>query len=392
MALGVSTLHAQYAPGLSSIERAKPWTVSAALRGFYNDNWLTLPNGLARDSFGLDFSPSFSINHSTESTLVSGSYVYDLKHYDDQGHNDQSHQLNLKLDHAFSERYKIALSDSFVVGQEPEVLTPTVASTPLRLNGNNIHNAGVIDFLAELTQKLGVEFNYANDYYSYDNKSFSATLDRIEQSVGPDLRWKFSPKTTGILGYRFGYNDYTGADASSIRNFRSHAVTVGVDHQFSEKLTGSVRVGPKFYDYYNADKDTTNPYADASLNYTYLPGSWVQVGVRHDANATDVLGIGTLAGNPVLDQQSTTPYASVTHKITPKLTGGAMVQYQISEFNGGSLNGSSEDYLTLSVNLSYQFTPYISAETGYNFNNLSTDVADRGYHQNIGYLGVRVTY
>ena len=120
LALGASSLHAQYAPGLSTLERTKFWSVSAALRGFYDDNYLTLPGNLGQSSYGIDFSPSASINHSSENTLISGSYVYDLKHYDADGHNDQTHQLNGRFDHAFSERYKLQLDESFVWARNPK--------------------------------------------------------------------------------------------------------------------------------------------------------------------------------------------------------------------------------------------------------------------------------
>ena len=42
IALGVSGLQAAYAPDLTPMEASKPWSVSAALRGFYDDNYTTL--------------------------------------------------------------------------------------------------------------------------------------------------------------------------------------------------------------------------------------------------------------------------------------------------------------------------------------------------------------
>ena len=53
-ALGVSALHAQYSPGVTPEELSNPrgWSVAASLRGFYDDNPFTLPNNVARSTYG----------------------------------------------------------------------------------------------------------------------------------------------------------------------------------------------------------------------------------------------------------------------------------------------------------------------------------------------------
>ena len=43
VAVGASGLQAELLPGLTT-ESGKPWTVSATLRGFYDDNINTYPN------------------------------------------------------------------------------------------------------------------------------------------------------------------------------------------------------------------------------------------------------------------------------------------------------------------------------------------------------------
>ena len=42
---GTASLQAAYAPDLNPMETAKLWTVSGTLRGFYDDNYNTQPNG-----------------------------------------------------------------------------------------------------------------------------------------------------------------------------------------------------------------------------------------------------------------------------------------------------------------------------------------------------------
>src|SRR5271154_2872232 len=121
-ALSAASLQAQFAPGLTPLETSKPWSVSATLRGFYDDNYLTLPKnypsatgvgeGHPLGSWGTEIAPAAAINHSVENTLLTASYVYDLKWYENRSDTDQSHQFNAYLDHEFSERYNLKVNES----------------------------------------------------------------------------------------------------------------------------------------------------------------------------------------------------------------------------------------------------------------------------------------
>ena len=42
--------------------------------------------------------------------------------------------------------------------------------------------------------------------------SYSALLDRMDQTAAVDLRWKALPETTGVLGYSFENLDYTSPE------------------------------------------------------------------------------------------------------------------------------------------------------------------------------------
>src|SRR5688572_4962688 len=109
VALGVASLKAQYAPGLSRIETSKPWSISASLRGFYDDNYLALPNSVADESFGFEVRPRVALNLSREQTYLGAAYTYGLKWYEarDDDPIDHSHEVDLVVDHRFSERMKL---------------------------------------------------------------------------------------------------------------------------------------------------------------------------------------------------------------------------------------------------------------------------------------------
>src|SRR6185436_10104288 len=105
VAVGAAGLHAQNYGDLTPEQASKRWSVSAAIRGFYDDNYTTRPSGPdKRDSFGFEFSPSASINLPMETSYVGLKYIYTLSYYEDRPENqfDQSHDVRLNLDHKFN--------------------------------------------------------------------------------------------------------------------------------------------------------------------------------------------------------------------------------------------------------------------------------------------------
>lgn len=433
-AVGATALQGQNLPNpnaeLKPEERTKFWSVSAALRGFYDDNYTAIPKNLGPlRSWGVEVSPSLSLNWAPAETVVGASYVYDYKWYENGDEHDQTHQVNGKFIHNFSPRYRLELTDSFVLTDEPTVLDTTVITSPVkRTLEDNLRNRAGILFSAELTPILGLELGYQNTYYDYRQDlgdispvfyptagefaagpSRSALLDRDEHLITVDMRWKMLPETTGIFGYQFQIRDFNSDESlnptpvpanpadvnfpvipSSTRDSRSHFLFVGVDQSFGPNLLAAVRVGGQYIDYYNRNSTQVSPYADASLTYTYLPGSYVQVGVKHEHAATDIIGS---ISDPVKDQEATTIYGALTHKITAKLTGSILGQYQNSAFNGGGpgVDNQDENFFLANVNLAYKINQFLLGEAGYEYNRLDSQFG-RAYTRNRAYVGIRATY
>ena len=419
VAMSASALQAASIPGLD--DSTKPWSVAATLRGFYDDNRATAPSGSGKvDSWGIEISPSIGIVLPFEGTTVTGSYVYSYKWYDrplggGSGHSDHTHILNGTVDHAFNERYNLSARDSFVVGQEPDVLRTGNAFTSFQhISGNNFRNDGAISFRGQITPLIGGEVGYGNAFFDYEDSdgdavapSFSGLLDRMEHKIHLDSRWTILPETIGIAGYQFRLANYTGNEEIGVtsdprlptvfsrnRDFREHYFYIGVDQVFNPQLKASVRFGGRYIDYYNDPTGNGNgwgPYAMANVQWTYNPDSYVELGLSHDLNATDVIGGGTTSSFTA-SKESTSIYGSINHRITPKLRASLIGQFQNSEFNGGRFGGSSEQYFLAGLNLTYKFTPHFSGEVGYNYDNLESDVVGRSFDRNRVYIGVTGSY
>jgi hypothetical protein len=309
------------------------------------------------------------------------------------------------VDHSFSERYSMSLSDTFLYSDEPTVDPSGAASAPLRTNAEHIRNHLALGFEADLTELLGLGVGYSNTYWNYDQEgvgSRSALLDRMEHLANVDLRWIARPTTTGILGYQFGVVDYAGDDDISpllpgvdgeVRNSTSHFLYVGVDHSFSSKFSGSARVGGQYVhwpDTNNSDDDDISPYIDLSGTYVYNPGSYFQLGFKHIRNQTDLAGVSGM--EVTLDQETSLVYGTLNHRITSRLTGSLTGQYTDSSFEGGALDGDNDQFLMAGINFDYKFDEHWSGEVGYNYDKLNSDVSGREFTRNRIYVGVRASY
>jgi hypothetical protein len=439
VAIGASGLQAAAAADFTS-EGAKPWSVSATLRGFYDDNVNGTPNGVStgtahRDSFGFSISPGATLTWQNVQTAISAAYVLSAMYYQyrpvgETSNWDLDHTFNLKLDHSFNERYRANVTDSFVVGQEPDTLRAGNTLTSFqRLPGSNIRNYGSVTFDATLTPLLGLEAGYANGYYDYagsgaapDGTSAPSTagvLNRIEQTFHLDARWQWRPETTLIAGYQFSETAYIANEVingslggpitgpgqppliySNSRNNRSQYGYVGVDHTFRPDLTGSLRAGGRYNDYYNdpTSQNDPSPYVMATARYTYMTESYVEAGVSYDRSSTDLFSVNTTTGTITTDSQSAAFWASWYHRITPKVYGSLLAQVQNSTYNGGSLDSDTDMYYLLGLTLEYRFTPNFSTQIGYNYDRLDssssiqTFTGGRSFDRNRVYLGVTASY
>ena len=417
---GTASLQAAYAPDLNAMQTTKIWSTSATLRGFYDDNYTTSSNGNKQGSGGFEVSPSVQLNVPLQQTEIGLKYTYGMYYYQerqDQGNNpiDQTHQVDLWLAHAFTERVQATVKDTLAIGQEPALLNPGGGpiSQPYRIEGNNLANNGTVSLTTDWTREFSTVTTYNNGFYSFENSggtannpSLAALLNRIDQYVGTDFRWAISRDTFILIGYQFEWVNYTAGEPigqsttfpfnryySSDRNNRSHIGYLGFQSTIMPNLNVSVKAGAQQTAYYNDDSspDTLTPYLVSTASYTYAPGSYVQVGVQHMQNATDIATLGS-DGNITQSQQSTVFSASVNHQITAKLLGSLIGTLQSSRYNQGAYNNNSDYFYSLGANLSYAFNQHFSTEIGYNFDDLQSNVPSNGYSRNRVYLGVTAAY
>jgi hypothetical protein len=200
----------------------RPWSVSATVRGFYDDNVATSVDGLEEDSFGIEVRPSAHLNLPMEQTFISLGYTYAFRWYEDRDPHDtdQSHEFSGKLRHQFSPRHDLAVDDTFVLTSEPSIVDRgniVTAPTRLRTESDVMHNRGAIEYNWWLTQQFGLSFGYVNNWYDYEQENLpggplafgsrSALLDRMENLLRLDARYSVNPNLVDLIGYNLGIND-----------------------------------------------------------------------------------------------------------------------------------------------------------------------------------------
>jgi len=367
IAVGTASLQAAYTLGSDSMQTSKVWSLSGSLRGFYDDNYNTAPSGTPskRSSYGFEVSPSISLNVPLDQTDIGVRYTYGLYFYQDrlnlhpsQNPVDQTHQLDLWVNHAFTESWQASIQDSFVSAQDPSLVN---GGTNLRTEGNNINNVGSIKLDTQWTRLLGSEFGYQNTFVDYQNHggtaaapSFSGLLDRDENLIWLDLNWQLTPTLKPLIGYKFGLINYTGGEpiapgsVSDNRDNRSQYFYVGAQYDPLSNLIISAEAGVQYVDYYHpaaglSASTQLQPYANLSATYTYLPGSYVQAGFTQTQSATDV-SQAAANGQVTESLNTSTGYASINHQFSPKLTASAIGKVQYSTFNEGQFANSTETW------------------------------------------------
>ena len=211
-AIGSTALQQAQAVNLTPQESTKPWSVGVALRGFYDDNYLIAPRGstdgagnsLVKESFGFEVRPTVGLNVPLEQTYFGLDLTYSGQWYEDRDDNQWDHTFlaNALLNHQFTQRLTLDVTDRFVYSDRPELSDPSFATTT-RTDQNNISNLGTVALNTGISPRLGFVIAYRNFFIDYENEnpaaenpiflppgqaSLSARLDRLDHYSRESLR------------------------------------------------------------------------------------------------------------------------------------------------------------------------------------------------------------
>jgi hypothetical protein len=389
---------------------AKPWSVRAGVSGFYNDNVYTRSDLTKVSSFGFELTPGFSLNLPINDgqTTLGLRYDYLLRYFENRAKAvDHNHVVDANLSHHFNSRFKLDVFDSFAQAQEPQQLgTGAGVSGVIRAEGTNFRNIAGFDFTSQLAENWSAVTGFRNNLFRFDNILFAQSLDRVEYLPSVNVRYQVAPKSNVGVFYQYGITDYDGpgSNVGFARDVNSHFIAATLDHDFAANLTGSLRGGVQVNDFADStdvkSRDGVSPYIDGQLNYGFLPGSSLTLGVRHQLTATDVNVLTTLGGgekaDPIRGSSATSARIGLSHSFTPKLVGSINGLYQMGTFIGGGskIDGQGDSYASGDVTLSYSITQHISTRVSYAYDQVNSDLENdlREFSRNRVFLGVNFNY
>jgi hypothetical protein len=407
LAAGVAGLYAENVTGLTDVQKSKPWNVSGTIRGFYDSN-PEAQHSNPQGSWGISLSPSIGVNLPMENSLLTANLIYTAWWYEARDDNnwDQQFEANVNFNHKFSEHSVLNVGDSFIYTDQPAVTDVGSATQPLQRSDNSyLRNRFPIDFMTKFTERFGIDVGFQNTYYNYQDDIYAAQLNRVENLAHVDLDYYLQEQLVLLAGYQFGWTDYlsndiivaadpaTGTPAvhGDDRSNTSHYFYGGVQTAFTSQLKAALKLGAVYTDWSDLNQSDWTPYVDGNVTYNYLPGSYVQGGLTVTHNATDVVAPSS-SGQVTLDQSSVIPYIAVTHSITPRLMLNLLGQIQFSTYQDGAFDGDTDVFWTIGISLRYLFSKNFFMETGYNYQDLGSDVPGRSFNRNRVFLGAGVTY
>ena len=394
--LGVAALGVAAA---QAADAGKVWEVTASLRGFYDDNYTTSPEALAEESWGIEVSPgiSLTIGEGTDMVLSAG-YAFGMRYYEDResDNEDYGHDLGISLNKAFSDTSSLQLSNGLVVAQEPEVLN---GGTPLRREGDNLRNTFSAKYRRDLSGSIEVDVGYGNSIYDFEEEWYAALLDRSYNQANLDVIY-VTPQTEYYVGYKFSSTDFDGNALQvpgldfnpEARNNHAHYGYVGARHLVDKNLLANLEAGVQNVDFYDFDlmpgfipEDETSPYVNAVMKWGYAEGSELVAGVSLARSATDL---------QAADQETTSVYAQLVHKVSARIHGTLTGRFQDSEISGGGgkLDGKEESLLLLGASLTYAVADNIWTELAYNYDELDSDIQDRSFERNVVSVGIGTSF
>jgi len=363
----------------------EPLTWSLTTRGGYDhlDYNLSAPGFESFESYyaqgGLGMTYTDADPTTSWSTAIDLGAVYyfdNIPRYDDTFYNAR---IAFNIAHQISERLKI--SNNFYLTYEAQ---PNIAQggTTTLFNGQYLYGFNNFNVSYAWSQRFSTTTSYTIDGISYEDDFVSDAENRLSHLIAQQFSYAATRKTSLTAEYRYRTTRFNTAQN---RDFDSHFALAGIDHAWSERLTGSFRAGAEFY---KSDRaSNTAPYAEVAMNYSLDRRTQVR---WFGASGYDGAELALYES-----RYSLRTGVNATHQLTKKigLYGGA--QYAYSDFDGGgskTVADVAEHTLLLSAGVSYQLLENLTVDASYNYSVLSSDDAAREFTRNNVSLGLTATF
>jgi hypothetical protein len=221
-----------------------------------------------------------------------------------------------------------------------------------------------------------------------DLSNIGNSQDRIENTFSNQFRYLLLPTTTVLIEYRLGFITYQQNSAfDSVTN----SLLAGFDHTFTPRLNFSFRGGAE-YRSYQSTGDSLSPTFDATVNYILGRRSSLSLLANYSLQPADIPGSA--------DRTAFRTGINGRYNWTARISSTIGFIYEHDAY-GSNNSGTgvavagptfSEDTLNLALSARYAIRRYLGIQASYNFTDVISDQAMRGYTRNHISAGIDFTF
>lgn len=300
-------------------------------------------------------------------------YLDGIPRYDDTFYNAR---IAFNIAHQISQRLKI--SNNFYLTYEAEPNVATGASTTL-YNGQYLYGYNNFNVSYAWSQRFSTTTSLTVDGISYEDDVVSGMEDRLSVLIAQQFSYALTKRTSLAAEYRYRITDYRERDDVDAQ---SHFFLVGVDQAWSQRSSGSFRVGAEFY---KSDRtENTSPYAEVAFSYLVARKTTARWFGSVGYDAAEIGGYDS--------RYAVRTGLNVHHQITKRLGINGGASYAYSSFEGGPGSDVTEHSLLLSTGISYQVLENLAFDARYSYSILKSDDALREFSRNNISLGVTASF
>ena len=337
-------------------------------------------------------------------TLVSGADVGVNYYFDRPGRSyDVNGGLSLRLTYKLTPRLLLEAStyDAYESAGDYGATTLTnftgefsggtrTPGTSAERDGDYFYSTNFISASYQVSPRMTAILSDTFIAFAYEDEPYITDQDRIENYVQAEFNYHLQPTLSLAADYRFGYVGYFNVDNDS----GTHFLLGGVDYTFNPRLSGSFRAGVEFRSYFDTPGDEISPYFEGNISYQ----------LNRRAQLLYVAHYGIEEGDlSASNSKSDTFRTGVNYEqnFTARIS-GYLGFYYTHSFNSTPVpdattrlfnaSGFDEDTFDVAAGARYSINRHLSAEIGYTYTTVISQVDIREYDRNRVFAGIRLAY
>ena len=357
---------AVYAPSPDR-DPEKDLTVSVRAGFTYDTNLF----GAARNALDTGvwtFAPKVAYTGSlTDTTYVGAGYAPTFDYFTDRPGAQllPSHEVSLRLAHAFTKETTVDINEVFTASRNPESL---LAGVPLNPDQSSQRNQLDGRFSTSFSPKIGATLKARALYSEYRDATLGRALDHWENLAAGSVDYAILPELKAVGEAR--HLDVFYTKLGEQKNKRSEFAMLGLDYEVAKKVTATARFGSEWRTR-SRERSVTAPYAEVSGKYQYAPESFVVGGYAYTLDETS----DTARFN---DSRVNRFFGTLQHSFTPLIVGSATVIFEPAELQGRrGVANLTETTFRGGGTLSYLPSARWTIALSYDYDHVRSDEASR---------------